>query len=542
MSKDSYQELVSKLHGYSLATIKDVIEDSILQSGPSGSFIYLDIGSIDREKKIFGELKLIRQEDAPSRAKQVVQAGDVVVSMTRPNLNAVAMVPEVLQECIASTGFFVLRERAADSKFLYFLVQTEEFVEAMSSVVQGALYPAVRPKDIAGYEFLLPPMEEQKRIGEKLEELLSNLNIGVAELKTAQKKLVQYRRSLLKSAVEGILTADWRLQRSQCSEISETGAQQLERILIERRARWEAKQRAKYKEQGKAPPKDWQLSYPEPAQPNTYDLPRLPDGWVWASAEQICDFITKGTTPPKETADSGEKLIPFLRVTNLTNTGDLDFTDKVFVSKENHYGFLARSIVYPNDVLMNIVGPPLGQVSVVPTTFDEWNINQAIAIFRAVDGILPRFVCSYLLSPMAQKWLKARAKTTAGQANLTLEVCRSLPVPLPALAEQEELVAKLGEALGAIVDQEGAINLALKQAIAQRKNILKTAFSGQLVPQNPDDEPASVLLERVRSAREEKQQLPAGRKRRVQQKATALATTKNEIVDETGGSLSITEV
>ncbi len=103
----------------------------------------------------------------------------------------------------------------------------------------------------------------------------------MAELKAAQTKLAQYRQSLLKAAVEGALTAEWRAK----NQPTETGAQLLERILKERRARWEAKQLAKFEEQGKAPPKDWQAKYPEPVEPDTTDLPALPEGWVWATGE-----------------------------------------------------------------------------------------------------------------------------------------------------------------------------------------------------------------------------------------------------------------
>ena len=343
----------------------------------------------------------------------------------------------------------------------------------------------------------LPPAAEQTRIVAKLEELLSDLDAGVAELKAAQKKLAQYRQSLLKAAVEGALTAEWRTQH----QPTETGAQLLQRILQERRARWEARQLAKFAEQGKTPPKDWQKKYPEPVQPDTTGLPELPQGWVWASGEQLCEFITKGTTPPKELDPRGQKTIPFLRVTNLTDRGELDLSDGVFVSVETHRGFLARSAVYPNDVLMNIVGPPLGQVAVVPPTFAEWNINQAIAIFRAVEGVLPSFICRFLLSPVAQQWLKARSKTTAGQTNLTLEVCRSLPFPLPPKDEQQALLGSIETAMKALASQEQAIDHALQQSPAQRQNILRAAFSGQLVPQDPHDEPASALLERIRAER-----------------------------------------
>jgi type I restriction enzyme S subunit len=130
---------------------------------------------------------------------------------------------------------------------------------------------------------------EQTRIVAKLEELLSDLDAGVAELKAAQKKLAQYRQSLLKAAVEGALTAEWRAKNTP----TETGAQLLERILTERRARWEAKQLAKFKEQGKTPPKDWQKKYPEPVQPDTTDLPELPEGWVWITLIRRLAMITR---------------------------------------------------------------------------------------------------------------------------------------------------------------------------------------------------------------------------------------------------------
>lgn len=519
-------------------SIGDVVDSGIDSSGPVDDFVYLDIGSVDRERKTFVEPKSIPLAKAPSRAKQKVQAGDVLVSMTRPNLNAVAQVTQEFHGSIASTGFHVLRSPWIETGFLYYLVQTENFIDAMCNVVQGALYPAVRPRDIEAFRFYLPPRAEQTRILEKLEELLSDLDAGVAELKAAQRKLAQYRQSLLKAAVEGALTSDWRTaqynydhpprsssprKRGSIGSVhhgvmdsrfrgndvqSETGADLLQRILTERRTHWETRQLARFAEQGKTPPKGWQAKYPEPAAPDTIGLSSLPKGWVWASAEQLCDFITKGTTPPKGMDSGRDKTIPFLRVTNLTDKGELDFTDRVFVSTTVHKSFLARSVVYPNDVLMNIVGPPLGQVSIVPTDYDEWNINQAIAIFRAIPGLLPRFIAACLLSATARMWFKARAKTTAGQTNLTLELCRDLPIPLPPLEEQAEIIAILDAALSAVKEQEAAIDRGLQQSAAQRKNILKAAFAGQLVPQDPNDEPASVLLERIRA---ERAQLPTAR-------------------------------
>ncbi len=155
-------------------------------------------------------------------------------------------------------------------------------IESLASGNQDSMRN-IGQERIGQIEVPLPPAAEQTRIVAKLEELLSGLDAGVAELKAAQKKLGQYRHSLLKAAVEGALTAEWRAQHTP----TETGAQLLERILTERRARWEAKQLAKFKEHGKAPPKDWQKWYAEPVQPDSTDLPELPDGWVWASVEQV---------------------------------------------------------------------------------------------------------------------------------------------------------------------------------------------------------------------------------------------------------------
>ena len=422
------------------------------------------------------------------------EAGDVLYGRMRPYLNKVVR-PKF--SGLASAEFIVLPEsEVMDSDFLLKRLSSVDFVEFACAQYEGDR-PRVKFDALGKFSIGLPPRAEQTRIVAKLEELLSDLDAGVAELKAAQKKLAQYRQSLLKAAVEGALTAEWRTRNTPL----ETGAQLLKRILTERRARWEAKQTLKFKEQSKPPPNDWQKKYPEPVQPDATDLPQLPEGWVWASGEQLCEFITKGTTPPKELDAGGKKTIPFLRVTNLTGRGNLDLTDEVFVSVKTHQGFLARSAVFPNDVLMNIVGPPLGQVALVPPIFAEWNINQAIAIFRAVKGVAPWFICHYLLSPVAQRWLKARSKTTAGQTNLTLEMCRSLPIPLSPREEQQALHTGVEATMNSLVSQGLAIELGLKQSTAQRQNILRAAFAGQLVPQDPIDEPASMLLAHIRAER-----------------------------------------
>ena len=197
--------------------------------------------------------------------------------------------------------------------------------------------------------------------------------------------------------------------------------------------------------------------------------------------EELCFFITKGTTPSKSTmtAESGE--IPFIKVYNLTFDNTLDFSiDPTFVDKETHNGFLGRSIVYPGDVLMNIVGPPMGKVSIVPDMYPEWNINQAIARFRCLDGLYNKYLAYFLGYSDTVEKMKSRAKATAGQFNLTLEICRDIQIPVPSIGEQEKIVFDIETKLSQQQKIAETIELALQQAEAMRQSILKKAFEGDL--------------------------------------------------------------
>ena len=197
--------------------------------------------------------------------------------------------------------------------------------------------------------------------------------------------------------------------------------------------------------------------------------------------DNLCYFITKGTTPPKDRMKSLSGDIPFIKVYNLTFYNSLDFTiDPTYVDFETHSGFLARSIVHPGDVLMNIVGPPMGKVSIVPDTFPEWNINQAIARFRCLERLNNRFLAYYLGYAETVEKMKKKAKATAGQFNLTLEICRELTIKLPNLEKQKKIVDEIDNQLSQCSKIEQTVDTALQQAEAMRQSILKDAFEGRL--------------------------------------------------------------
>jgi type I restriction enzyme S subunit len=197
--------------------------------------------------------------------------------------------------------------------------------------------------------------------------------------------------------------------------------------------------------------------------------------------EELCEFITKGTTPTKDML-SANGTVPFIKVYNLTRDGSLDFTvNPTFVDQVVHDKFLARSIVYPGDLLMNIVGPPLGKVSLVPDDFPEWNINQAIVRYRTKERLRTKYLMYYLLCDSTAQELMATTKATAGQYNLTLAHCRDLEVPLIPVEEQDIIAAELEDRIGVIDEMETTVDAQLVHSTRLRQSVLKRAFEGRLV-------------------------------------------------------------
>ncbi|MGV6476491.1 restriction endonuclease subunit S [Azotobacter vinelandii] len=495
---------MSELNQRSLATLGELADEPVEQTGPTSDFVYVDISSIDRETKKITEAKALTLSQAPSRAKQLLRTGDVLVSMTRPNLNAVALVPEQLDGAIGSTGFRVLRSRWLRPEFLLRLVQSQRFVDEMSALVQGALYPAVRPKDIAAFTFAFETPVQQARIVAKLEELLSDLDTGVAELKAAQKKLGQYRQSLLKAAVEGALTAEWRANNTP----SETGAQLLQRILTERRARWEAKQLAKFAEQGKTPPKDWQKKYPEPVRPDITDLPTLPEGWVWASVDQLTVEQKYGSSSKTNEDPTG---VPVLRMGNIQD-GDLDFSNLKYLPVD-HAEFPGLHL-QDGDLLFNRTNSPelVGKTAVYRSQISPCSFASYLISVRFSAGYIPEIASAFINSAYGKRWIKSVVVQQVGQANVNGSKLSALAVPVPPFKEQQEIVSALHAQASEIVDQLKSVDISLKQSNAQRQNILRAAFVGLLVPQDPNDELASALLERIRAERAERVKQPKTRK------------------------------
>ncbi len=219
----------------------------------------------------------------------------------------------------------------------------------------------------------------------------------------------------------------------------------------------------------------------------------VPEGWEWARLESVA-YVAAGKTPSKDSFV--EEGIPYFKMYNLRGQRiDFDFQPQ-YIRPEVHYKTLAKSRIHPGDLIMNIVGPPLGKLAIVPERFSEANTNQAAVVIRPNPRGIPVEWLFYYLSEMTAI-NRIATRGSAGQLNISLTQSKSLLVPVPPLAEQRRIVAELGRLLSLVgsVERDSA-DLGALRARARAK-VLDLAVRGRLVPQDPSDEPASALLARA---------------------------------------------
>ncbi len=220
--------------------------------------------------------------------------------------------------------------------------------------------------------------------------------------------------------------------------------------------------------------------------------------WEYLRAGDVCAKVQSGGTPKEGFTDQG---IPFLKVYNIVNQKVAFDYKPQYISKENHARSMSKSQTQPGDVLMNIVGPPLGKVAIVTDAHPSWNINQALTLFRPSNRITTGWLYYVLCGGENIAEIEHQTRGSAGQVNISLSQCRDFVFPVPPIAEQTEIVRRV-EALFALADRiEARATAARTQAQRLSPLVLAKAFRGGLVQQDPQDEPASALLERIVSQR-----------------------------------------
>ena len=452
--------------GWVWTTIGEVtqpIEKVMPKENPDTQFTYLDISSIDNQLNKVVEPKIYSGSEAPSRARQLVRAHDVLFSTVRTYLKNIALVPEIYNGQIASTGFSVLRgESDISPKYLFYYSLTDQFINPLSKLQRGTSYPAVRDSDVRAQPIPLPPLPEQHRIVAKIEELFTQLDAGVAALEKAKAQLRRYRQAVLKAAVEGELTREWR----------EAHAREL-----------------------------------QPASIDADDEP-LPQGWTWAKIGKICETTSGGTPSRKQPSYFGGD-IPWLKSGELEN--ELVRRAEEFITEEGLNNSSAK-IIPKGTLLVALYGATVGKLGILGI---DAAINQAICAVFTPPELDSKYLFWFLLQ-YRNELLNARIG--GAQPNISQRILKRVQIPLPPLAEQRRIVEEVEQRLSVTDEMEKAVEQSLKRAERLRQSILKRAFEGKLVPQDPSDEPASVLLERIRVEKARREGEGKGRRKGIRRK------------------------
>jgi type I restriction enzyme S subunit len=278
--------------------------------------------------------------------------------------------------------------------------------------------------DLKSLDVLLPPLAEQTVIAQTLDTLLAQVDSIKARLDAIPKILKTFRQSVLAAAVNGKLTEEWR---------GENGIDH--------------------------------------------------ETWCFKEAQEVCDSVQSGSTPRDNPFDQGGK-VPFLKVYNIVNQ-KINFDYKAqFVTEEIHNSKLKRSIAKPNDVLMNIVGPPLGKVAILTDQYPEWNLNQAITLFRVdEEKYLAKLLYYVLCEGELVRKVMPDTKGSVGQINISLTQCRKAIIPLPLLEEQTQIVRRIEELFTFADKIEQQVKNAQKRVNTLTQSILAKAFRGELTAQ-----------------------------------------------------------
>lgn len=408
-------------------------------------------------------------------SSQMLPAGSVLISSRAPvGYCVVADVP-----ICTNQGFKSLRLKAPIDPFFlrYFVLFAKR---RLNDAASGTTFKELSGRAMEQILFPLAPLAEQRRIVARVDALFAEIAEGEAALDAARKRLDTFRRALLKAAVTGELTKDWR----ENNPITETGHDLLARIRATRAAKGQAKGRGKRSPD--APPLD------------TAVLPELPEGWAWGTVRDIADVMGGLTKNPDREKMAGRA--KYLRVANV-QAGSLDLTEmkEIGVTAEDRQ----RASLQPGDLLVVEGNGSIDQIGRCALWDGEIadcvHQNHIIKVRFSDPSLLPRWCFKWLLSPHGRQEIEQVAASTSGLHTLSISKIEALPIPIPPPAEAAEILRRVAQALAASADTLAMLDAEAADAARLKQSILKAAFEGRLVPQDPTDEPASAMLARLKA-------------------------------------------
>lgn len=443
-------------------------------------------------------VKYILEDDFDFVEKYSLHYGDILFSHINSDahLGKTGVFKNQVKTLIHGINILLIRPACQiNSDFLNFqfnhLRTKGGFVDiAQRSVNQSS----VNQRKLKSLQIIVPPQAEQHRIVSKIEELFSELDKGIESIKTARAQLKVYRQAILKDAFEGKLTAVWREQNKEKLETAAT-LQQL--IQTERAARYQQQLT------------DWQANGQEGCKPKVpkllppltseelAELPLMPKGWTWARLGNV--FADSPKNGIYKSADFYGEGTSIVRIDDFYD-GLLSKTSgfkKVKLS-ENEINTFSANL---GDLLINRVNSIeyLGKCCEIKGIEESLVFESNIMKIKLSDNLVNNFyTTTYLASSFGRKRLCANAKHAVNQASINQNDVSLTPIPMSVLSEQKVISELLDAKLSEIDKLNQTINTALIQSEVLRQSILKKAFSGALVAQDSNDEPASELLTRIK--------------------------------------------
>ena len=481
-----------------------------------------------------GDLRLLRTSDITSGSinwetvpycaenpddleKYSLKDGDILVSRAG-SVGVSYLVKKPRKAVFAS--YLIRFKPFIDRRFLAYFLQSPDYWATIADEKLGIAVPNVNATKLKSITLPIPPAAEQLRIVAKIEELFSELDKGVESLKAARAKLNIYRQAVLKHAFEGKLTAQWREENK---DKLETPEQLLARIKQEREARYEQqlkKWKAAVKEQegdgkrGKKPAKPKPVNDPSPiSQEDRERLLDLPDRWAWVRLGQLFSISPQnGVYKPVSEYGSGIQIIRIDDFYDGQLTRRTGFR-KLRLSNEE----IEKYKVQNSDLIINRVNSIeyLGKCALVENLTEDTVFESNIMRCCVIEDVISKaYVAAYLASHEGRNRLCENAKHAVNQASINQTDVGNTLIPITSMEEQLLIVQKIEQKLSQTDALISQIEDHLKKVEALRQSILKKAFSGQLVPQDPDDEPASILLERIKVEKAARSQNNTRAKRR----------------------------
>jgi type I restriction enzyme S subunit len=397
--------------------------------------------------------------------------GDIIFAKITPCMEngKVAVVTSLLNGIgFGSTEFHVIRlkDKSLSKQFYFYYILQNWFRNLAEQNFTGTVGQRRVPTDFMKEVLVpVPPFNEQVRIVARVEELFSRLDAGVRSLQAAQTRLKQYRQATLQQAYTGKLTQKWRQDRGNHEYITEEIDIKPYRNLIS----WD-----------------------------------IPHEWKWASVGNLVESMQNGIYKPIEFySDNG---VACLRMYNIED-GKIVWKDikRMILSEEEFEKFLLK----PNDILINRVNSRelVGKSAVIQNTIESSVYESKNIRMRLKNKVVSSHFVHYWMHFFSSRYFNINAQQVVGMASINQTQISNMPIPLTTLEEQQKIVETINEAYSYIDKIEGTIEKNLLIVNQFRNSVLKKAFEGKLVPQDPNDEPASVLLERIKAQRVKQRKL-----------------------------------